>query len=270
MLLLLYGSSPLSISPDPTLLASLLLAMVEATTGGSRVLRCRVVSGWAHGPWVLTREKQTAVEGDSTRLAESELQQALTARAARLRHWLAEKIPSYLQAVISVEDVLQEIWIAAFRSLPTFRQDRHDALDRWLTCIAQRITINGIKAATRLKRGGRQVFARPALNRASSLADLFANVASPGRTPSGEAAVAEAVDAVQIALASLPAARRQAIWMRYIEGQSCDAIARVMHRTKGAVNSLLFHGLNQLQVRLGKAENFLSSASSSLARVSNR
>jgi RNA polymerase sigma-70 factor, ECF subfamily len=205
------------------------------------------------------------VQGNPARIDEHSFQQALTARAPRLRRWLATKIPPHLQGAISVEDVLQEICIAAFRGLPAFRPLGSDAMDRWLTCIAQRVMINTIKAAGRLKRGGCQGFVRQAPDRATSLADLFACITSPGRTPSSEAAVCEAANAVQVALASLPAARRQAVWMRYIEGQPCEAIAKAMNRTKGAVNGLLFHGLQQLQMRLGHAGKFLSGASSSLA-----
>ena len=199
------------------------------------------------------------------RIDEHQLLRILKARAPRLRRYLAMKTPVELQHVISAEDVLQEVWIAAIRGLPGFRPEGKDAVDRWLTCIAQRVMINTVKAAGRFKRGGRHTFVRRDPDRASSLADLFACVASPGRTPSSEAAVTEAVDAVQIALASLPPARRQAIWMRYIEGQSQEAIAKAMKRTPGAVNGLLFHGLRQLQERLGDAGKFLSDAPSSPA-----
>jgi RNA polymerase sigma factor (sigma-70 family) len=205
------------------------------------------------------------VEGTSARIDVLSLQQALMARAPGLRCWLAEKIPAHLQGAISVDDLLQEIWIAAFRGLPTFRPDASDSLDRWLTCIAQRIVINAIKSAGRLKRGGAKGAAFQPPDRASSLADLFANVASPTRSPSREAAAGEAVDAVQIALARLPSARRQAIWMRYIEGRSCLAISRAMNRTPGAVNGLLFHGLRQMQSYLGDAEKFFSDVALPLA-----
>ena len=191
--------------------------------------------------------------------------QALKARAPRLRRYLAMKTPTELQHMISAEDVLQEVWIAAFRSLPGFRPQGKDAVDRWLTCIAQRAMINAVKAAGRIKRGGRHRHVHRNPDRASSLADLFARVASPGRTPSSEAAVTEAVDAVQVALASLPPARRQAVRMRYIEGQPPETIARVMKRTPGAINGLLFHGLRQLQERLGDAGKFLSDSPSSEA-----
>lgn len=199
------------------------------------------------------------------RIDEDQLLRILKVRAPRLRRYLAMKIPTELQHVISAEDVLQEVWIAAFRGLPGFRPEGRDPVDRWLTCIAQRVMINAVKAAGRIKRGGRhrRVYRDP--DRASSLADLFARVASPGRTPSSEAAMAESVDAVQIALASLPPARRRAVWMRFIEGQPQEVIAKVMNRTPAAVNGLLFHGLRQLQERLGDPGKFLSDVPSSAA-----
>ncbi len=203
-------------------------------------------------------------------ITEDQLLQILLARAPRLRRYLAMKTPSELQHVVSAEDVLQEVWIAAFRGLPGFRPQGKDSVDRWLTCIAQRTMINAVKAAGRVKRGGRhrQVHRDP--DRASSLVDLFARVASPGRTPSSEAAVTEAVDAVQVALASLPPARREAVWMRYIEGASREEIAEAMNKTPGAVNGLLFHGLRQLHERLGNAGKFLTDAPSSAAASRKR
>ncbi len=197
------------------------------------------------------------------RIDEEQLLRILKARSPRLRHYLAMKTPAELQHLISAEDVLQEVWIAAFRTLSGFRREGKDAVDRWLTAIAQTKMIDAIKTAGRAKRGGRHRVLHQDPDRASSLADLFARVASPCQTPSSEAATAEAVDAVQIALASLPLARRRAIWMRFIEGQSQEAIAVAMSRTRGAVNGLLFHGLRQLQERLGDIGKYLSDAGSS-------
>ncbi|MFH1417610.1 MAG: RNA polymerase sigma factor [Planctomycetota bacterium] len=196
------------------------------------------------------------------REGEEALLRGMRLRAPRLRNYLAMRIPSELRRLISAEDVLQEVWIAAFQGLSGFRADGEDALDRWLTCLAQRKMVNAINTATRVKRGGRLRIVHEA-DRASSLADLFARVVSPGRTPSSEAAATEAVDAMQIAIASLPDARREAIWMRFIEGRSPDAIAQAMGRTKSAVNGLLFHGLRQLQAQLGNAGKYLSDAASS-------
>lgn len=191
-------------------------------------------------------------------IEERTLWRTLLAGAPRLRQYLAAKIPVRLQGAISAEDLLQEVWLSAFQGLGGFRQDGPDALDRWLTCIAHRKLLKAIKAAQRVKRGGRHVILQGNGNRVSSMLDLFVRVAAPGRTPSSEAAVAEAADAVQIALASLPEARRRAVWMRHIEGRPCAEIAEAMGKTKPAVNSLLFHGLQQLRDQLGDPSRFLS------------
>ncbi len=205
------------------------------------------------------------MKDSAERIDEDQLLRILKARAPHLRRYLAMKIPTELQNLISAEDVLQDVYVAAIRGLPGFRPEGKDAVDRWLTRIAQRVMINNIKTAGRVKRGGRHKFVRRDPDRASSLADLFARVASPGRTPSSEVAMAEAVDTVQVVLATLPPARRQAIWMRFIEGQSHEAIAKALKRTPEAVNGLLFNGLRQLQERLGSASKFLSDTPSSPA-----
>ena len=128
---------------------------------------------------------KAVVEG----ITEDQLLKVLKARAPRLRHYLAMKIPTELQHVISAEDVLQDVYVAAIRGLPGFRPEGKDAVDRWLTRIAQRVMINTIKAAGRAKRGGRHKFVRQDPDCASSLADLYARVASPGLTPSSEVAM---------------------------------------------------------------------------------
>ncbi len=197
------------------------------------------------------------------RIDEEALQEILKARAPRLRNYLAKRIPTMLRDVISAEDVLQEVWIAAFRGLPRFRPDGKDAADRWLTTIAQRTLLNTIKAAGCLKRGGRHGKVQGDADRVSSMLDLFVRIASPCRTPSSEAAVVEAVDAIQIALASLPEARRLVISMAYLEGRSLGAIAKATNKTRAAVKSLLYHGKRQLKEHLGSAARFLSDAPSS-------
>ncbi len=88
-------------------------------------------------------------------LDELALQKALLARAPGLRAYLARKIPVKLQGVIAADDVLQELWIAAFQGLPSFLPDGPDALDRWLTTLVQRILINLVKVRQTAKRGGR-------------------------------------------------------------------------------------------------------------------
>jgi RNA polymerase sigma factor (sigma-70 family) len=123
--------------------------------------------------------------------------------------------------------------------------------------------LDALKTAGRLKRGGSARIARAADRRRTSLTDLFARVASPGRTPSRDVAAAEAAHAVQIALSGLLADRRRVIQMRYLEERSRSEIAREMGKSEAAVNSLLFHGLRDLRARLGDVVRFFSDARSS-------
>jgi RNA polymerase sigma factor (sigma-70 family) len=191
------------------------------------------------------------------------LQAELLARAETLRRYIQGKIPARFRAVIPAEDVLQEVWIAALRSFSRFRPGRPDALDRWLMGITNHKLLDALKAAGRLKRGGGAPLAHGAGNRRTSLADLFARVASPGKTPSRDVAAHEAAHAVQIALSRLPDDRRRAIQLRYLEERPRSEIAREMGRSAAAVNSLLFNGLRELRAGIGDIARFFSDARSS-------
>ncbi len=192
-------------------------------------------------------------------LSETRLQEELISRADQMRKQVARKIPVNLQSIVSSDDVLQEVWIAAFGSLRSFRADRPDALARWLSTLLERRVIDACRAARAQKRGGgEEVRNRPAT--VGSFVDLFDRLASPHRTPSRELSAKEATDAVRIALGSLPENRRQAVWMRHIEGHSMAEVAAAMETTPGAVNSLVYNGLQQLRQQLDRAARFFSDA----------
>lgn len=188
------------------------------------------------------------------------LEKLLLARAGRLRGYVEKKIPPKLRSTISPEDVLQEVWIGAFRGISGFRSDGPEAFDRWLATITNRRLLDVMKVALARKRGGRSPFTSERHNRQTSVFDLFARVASPQTSPSRVNATREAVDAVQIALAALPDDRRRAIWMHHIEGCGIAEIAATMEKSRAAVASLLFHGRRQLRDRLGSAAKYFSDA----------
>lgn len=178
------------------------------------------------------------------------LPKLLQRRAAELRDYIAPRIPPALRRIISVEDILQEVWIDTFRALDGMELRGPDALDRWLKTLAQRKLVNAIKTARRLKRGGGHVISQHAGDRTSSLVDLFVRVASPERTPSSQVAMLEATSAMQIALAELPEETRQAIWLRFIEGHPAETVATMMNKSSASVRAIVFRGLRQLHERL--------------------
>ena len=191
------------------------------------------------------------------------LQEFLMNDAERLHRYVTAKIPPDLASVTSADDILQEVWIAAFRVLSNFRMDGPDALARWITTLTNRTLVDTLKTARGLKRCGRQPDVRMADRRESSMTELFHRIAPSRPTPSSETSTKESVQAVRTALAGLPDDRRRAIYMRHIEGRSVAEISRTMQRSMPAVNSLLFRARRDLCDRLGRASKYFSDVPSS-------
>ena len=69
-------------------------------------------------------------------LSREDLQRQLKDRAALMHERLRRRIPPDLRSVLSAEDVLQAVWMAAFEQIAGFRAYHNGALDRWLNRIA--------------------------------------------------------------------------------------------------------------------------------------
>lgn len=203
------------------------------------------------------------VDRRGSRVDEQTLHEALLVRINALHNYVASKTPPRLRHIISPDDILQEVWVAAYRTISTFVPDAPDALDRWLTTIANSKLVDALRAARRLKRGGSQRLVRDAGGPLTSFSNLFARLRSPQQTPSSEFHAVETAHAVLISLNRLNDTRRRAIEMRFIEGLSHKEIAAKMGKSGAAVNSLLFHGLRQLRGMLGDAARYFSDARSS-------
>ena len=203
------------------------------------------------------------VEPQRSDIKRGTLHAALLGRVSPLRRYIASKIPLRLRAIFSPDDILHEVWIAAYRTFPRRELDGPDALDRWLRTVVNRKLIDAIRTARRLKRGGDRELVRDVGVPLASFSGLFERLQSPDQTPSTELHAIETGHAVLISLNGLNAARRQAIKMRFIEGLSRKEIAHRMGRSEAAVSSLQFHGLRQLRRMLGDAAKYFSDARSS-------
>lgn len=171
------------------------------------------------------------------------------------RGYIQHRIPKRMRAVLSVEDVLQEAWIAAFRTCAGFVNESPGAFDRWFLTIVRSRLLNAIRYANQAMR---TVDRLEKADRSGSYLGLVARLADPARTASSHCAGQEAVQAVRLAISALPDDYRQAITMHYIEGQSQAEVASQMNKTKPAVHGLLYRGLEQLKERMGNAERFLN------------
>lgn len=195
---------------------------------------------------------------ESARSDAPKLHLALADHAEFLRCYITRKIPRQLRSLLSTEDVLQEVWISAFRGIAGFKPNGPDAFSRWLMTIAERRLVDKIREARALRRGGGRLPFQEADAHQSSLVALYTCAVAGQRTPSREASAKEMSRAVRMAIAALPNDQRQVVQMRHIEGLSVAEIAVAVKRTKSSVHGLLHRGLCRLGEELGDASRFLS------------
>jgi len=168
---------------------------------------------------LLVLRSQTGDEGALTEL--------IRLFSPRLRYYLRKMLP---QRDGETEDLLQEVWCDAVRSLGSLRDAA--AFPAWIYRIAR-------DRAWRLLRRERSVL--PLLPEA----DLPAAAEEPEFT-------AEDAAAVHAALAELPAEQREVLVLRFLEGMTYEEIAAVTAAPLGTVRSRLFYGKESLRQLLAK------------------
>lgn len=143
----------------------------------------------------------------------------LYARFARLVHGvlLAHALPD------EVDDLLQEVFLAALERLHTLREP--EAFGGWLVVIARN------QARMRHRQSARIV-------------PLSDNLPSPRRDPYD-------AGAVMAAIRSLPDAYREPLTLRLVEGMSGAEIAERTGLTPASVRVNLHRGMKQLREKLG-------------------
>ena len=195
------------------------------------------------------------IPGAGSSAVESALLEAFMVRTPFLRRYISQRIPAALQARIEADDVLQEVWVAAFSRASSFREDGPDALDRWLTGITKRRLADILRSAGAAKRGGGHVGGSSIRE---SCCALYSKLASASRTPSREVSSREAADALMIALGSMPEDRRKVVRMRFLEGHTQQEIADTLGKPGSSINSLLYHALRDLRKRIGDVSRYFS------------
>ena len=189
-----------------------------------------------------------AVAGD--RVA---IQQLLMAHMAAVSRFAANRLPASARDVIDPEDIVQQTFAQAFRSVSCFRQREDASFLSWLTAIAENKIMDAVKGLQRQKRGGtRQRVRQVATTDTHSVADLMDMLSGGGHTPSRSVAGHEAVQAVQNAIGELPEEYQQAVQLRLLEGRSLEETAQVMNRGPRAVQGLIDRAKKKMRAALGR------------------
>ena len=155
----------------------------------------------------------------------------------RLHRFVVSRLGESLRGQIEVEDVTQEAFTSAVKSIESFEWQGDDSFFRWLEGIAEHVIV---KAATRGRR-------RPLR--------LSHQVTSPGISPSRGLRREERFDRLERALEDLPPDYREVLRLSRIEGLRHQEIAARMNRSHAAVRQLVIRALRKLREHLGDTES---------------
>lgn len=198
----------------------------------------------------INKEKLVADAISGDRIA---LQQILLEHTSDVTRYVADRLPNSVQGLIDADDIVQQTFIEAFRSIQKFQPQADGSFGAWLRAIALHRLQDAVKTSNRKKRGGgfRRVN-QPSEAESRALVDLVELLSAGGGTPSQSVARHEAVRAVQQAIEDLPDDYRQAVQLRLIEGKCLDEVAAVTGRSPRAVQGLVDRAKKKMRAGLGR------------------
>jgi RNA polymerase sigma-70 factor (ECF subfamily) len=179
--------------------------------------------------------------------------------ASPLSRLIAARLPSQFATVVSVDDVLQDAFVEAYRSIHIFAPRENGTFHGWLATIAEHQVLATLDRLRAQKRRGNRQRVAPPLPQASSARDFVELLSDSRSRPSGEAAKQEAVLAVRVALAGLPQAQQDAVRLHHLDGKSIAETAAELKRPPGAVRGLLQRARTTLRDALGRSSRWFYS-----------
>lgn len=161
---------------------------------------------------------------------------------AKYQRRLARLLSRFLRDSADIEDVTQEAFVKAYRSLPAFRGE--SAFYTWLYRIGINTAKNFLSASSRrpVVRADYEDEDGESFDLASQVPDL--------NTPESELMNKQIIATVNEAVERLPEELRTAISLREMDGLSYDEIARVMDCPIGTVRSRIFRAREAIATEL--------------------
>ncbi|MCG8342359.1 MAG: RNA polymerase sigma factor [Chlorobiales bacterium] len=142
------------------------------------------------------------------------------------------------------EDIAQEVFLEAYRSLDSFRQE--SKLSTWIYRIAVTKSLDHLRKKKRKKRFS-------SLKRVIGMNDPVEEITPPSQeTPADVLTGTERTETLQNALDSLPDNQKTAFLLSKYDGYSNQEIAELLHTTVSAVESLVHRAKKNLQKKLEK------------------
>lgn len=188
--------------------------------------------------------------GSSLAPSQEQVQAWLEDTAEFVRDYLKSRIPRRLAGIVSVEDLVQEIWVKAWQGAPRFREHGSDSVRNWLHTIAKNVLLNTLESHNAVRHGGGVNHYSIDDRLRTSLANMMNDLASPSRTPSSSARACEDMDAIRIAVAGLDLEQQHAVMLRYVDQMPNSEVATRLNKSVSAIENLLFRARRTLRKRL--------------------
>ncbi|MBI4606371.1 MAG: sigma-70 family RNA polymerase sigma factor [Planctomycetes bacterium] len=176
----------------------------------------------------------------------------------RLHVLVGLRLGPKLRQEVEVDDVLQETYLRAFRSLDRFTWRHEGSFLQWLATIAEHVIRDLARRHGAQKRngtGGPPVSLGAPLAGGGSSKDLKDLLAANSTSPSRKARRDERFRRLETSLKTLKPAQQEAIVLAWIHGLPIKEVARRMGRSPDAVSMLILRGLRNLRRLFGSTDS---------------
>ncbi|HZA95958.1 MAG TPA: sigma-70 family RNA polymerase sigma factor [Burkholderiaceae bacterium] len=181
-------------------------------------------------------------DSELVRLAQSGDQLAFEALVVKYQRRIARHVARYVPLASDVEDVVQEVFIRAYRGLHSFRGD--SAFYTWLYRIATNAALSFLRRAP---------LEEQLDDSEDEGSNLFEPGVSDGETPERTLMANQIADAVRQGLARMQPELVDALTLFEVEGKSYSDIAQMFGVPIGTVRSRIFRAREALAKRLEPA-----------------
>jgi RNA polymerase sigma-70 factor (ECF subfamily) len=179
-----------------------------------------------------------------------------------LRHYQAIKshiqfqIPQDLGGPINIDDIVQQAFSKAYRSLSAFQSKSPGGFLAWLRTIATNQLRDELRRHQREK--SKRAHRPPGSDESeATYRILLERIGAAGEDGPQHAMKDELLRALRTALAILPEDYRSAIRLRYMEGLTMAEVARSLGKTEAAARAVCTRALAMLRDELERLSRFI-------------
>ncbi len=197
----------------------------------------------------MSESKETRILVDNARSGDEDaVERLILLYHPRLKARLHRQMDHVMRSKIEPDDILQQVYMEAFRALHQFTYQGPDSFLRWLYAILDRKLIDEHRALRAERRDvRREVKPSGRSVNQTTYVDLMARITSGGATPSRVVRRDEAVGVIEACLSRLPEHYREVIQMRFIEGLPVAEVAKQLDRSIGSIHMICHRALRQLR-----------------------